>query len=75
VPSFQVKAGDAVSFRERSAKSDELKALLEAHKNKTLPGWLEVDWDGKQARIVSLPTRQDIQLPVEEHMVVELYSK
>ncbi len=75
VPSFQVKAGDAVGFRERSAKSDETKALLEAHKNKTLPGWLEVDWDGKQARIVSLPTRQDIQLPVEEHMVVELYSK
>ncbi len=75
VPSFQVKAGDAVSFRERSAKSDETKALLEAHKNKTLPGWLEVDWDGKQARIAALPTRQDIQLPVEEHMVVELYSK
>jgi small subunit ribosomal protein S4 len=75
VPSFQVKAGDVVSFQGQSAKTEDVKAMLEVHKNKTLPGWLEVDWDGRQARIVSLPTRQDVTLPVEEHMVVELYSK
>jgi len=75
IPSFQVKAGDVISFKERTAKSEDVKALIEAHKNKALPGWLEVDWDGCQARVVSLPTRADIQLPVEEHMVVELYSK
>jgi len=75
IPSFQVKAGDVVTFRERSAKSEDVKAMLEVHKNKTVPGWLEADWDGKTARIVALPTRADITMPVEEHMVVELYSK
>jgi small subunit ribosomal protein S4 len=75
VPSFQVKAGDVIAFRERSAKSEDVKAMLEAHKNKAVPGWLEVDADGMKIRIVSLPTRADITLPVEEHMVVELYSK
>jgi len=75
VPSFQVKAGDVVTFRERSAKSEDVKAMLEAHKNKAVPGWLEVDWDGMKTRVVSLPTRADITLPVEEHKVVELYSK
>jgi len=75
VPSFQVKAGDVVTFRERSAKSEDVKAMLEVHKNKAVPGWLEADWDGKTVRIVALPTRADITMPVEEHMVVELYSK
>jgi small subunit ribosomal protein S4 len=75
IPSFQVKAGDVVTFRERSAKSEDVKAMLEVHKNKAVPGWLEADWDGKTARIVALPTRADITMPVEEHMVVELYSK
>ena len=75
VPSFQVKPGDAITFRERSAKTEDVKALLEAHKNKALPGWMEVDWTSGTTRIVSLPTRADIQIPVEEHMVVELYSK
>ncbi len=75
IPSFQVKAGNVVTFRERSAKSEDVKAMLEVHKNKAVPGWLEADWDGKTARIVALPTRADITMPVEEHMVVELYSK
>jgi small subunit ribosomal protein S4 len=75
VPSFQVKAGDEVTFRERSAKKEDVKAMLEAQKGKTVPGWLEVDWSGMKTRIVSLPARADITLPVEEHMVVELYSK
>jgi small subunit ribosomal protein S4 len=75
VPSFQVKAGDVVTFRARSAKSEDIKAMVVAHKNKVVPGWLEVDWGAMTARVVSLPTRADITLPVEEHMVVELYSK
>jgi small subunit ribosomal protein S4 len=75
IPSFQVKAGDVVTFRARSAKSEDIKALVGAHKNKTVPGWLEVDWDAMTTRIVALPSRADITLPVEEHMVVELYSK
>lgn len=75
IPSYLIKAGDIVAFRERSAKDDEVKALLELHKTKVLPGWLEVDSAAAKIRIVALPTRADVQLPVEEHMIVELYSK
>jgi len=49
--------------------------VVEANRTKSVPGWLQVDWDNFQGRIVALPTRQDITIPVEEHLVVELYSK
>jgi small subunit ribosomal protein S4 len=75
VPSYLVKAGDVISYRERAAKNADVKALVEAHKTKAVPGWLEVDWEGMKARVAALPTRADITLPVAEHMVVELYSK
>jgi small subunit ribosomal protein S4 len=75
IPSYLIKTGDVVAFRERSAKADEVKALLEFHKTKALPGWLEVDSAAAKIRITALPTRADVQLLVEEHMIVELYSK
>ncbi len=75
IPSALVKAGDVVEFKERSTKNENVQAFAAANKNKTVPGWLEVDWDALKGRIMSLPTRQDITLPVEEHLVVELYSK
>lgn len=74
-PSRPVDKEDMVIFRENSAKRPGLQAGVEAHRNKTVPGWLEVDWDRLQARVVSLPTRADVTIPVEEHLVVELYSK
>ncbi len=75
VPSFQVKAGDVVGFRERSAANENLKAFVEASRSKSLPGWLVVEWDALRGRVQALPTRADVQIPVEEHLVVELYSK
>jgi small subunit ribosomal protein S4 len=75
IPSFEIRAGDLVSIRELTAKTEDMKATVEAHRTKVVPGWIEVDWDGMALRIASLPTRADITLPVEEHMVVELYSK
>jgi small subunit ribosomal protein S4 len=75
VPSAMVKAGDVISFRARSVKSEDLKAVAEAHAGKTIPSWLEVNRPELTARVASLPTRADVTLPVEEHMVVELYSK
>jgi len=74
-PSRPVDKEDIVVFRENSAKRPGLKGAAEAHSNKTVPGWLEVDWDKLQVRVVSLPTRADVTIPVEEHLVVELYSK
>ncbi len=74
-PSRPVDKEDIVVFRENSAKRPGLRAAAEGHSNKTVPGWLEVDWDKLQVRVVSLPTRGDVTIPVEEHLVVELYSK
>lgn len=75
IPSFLVGEGDEIRFRARSAEYADFKELVNQSKNKTLPSWLEVDWDNMQGKIASLPTRQDITLPVEEHSIVELYSK
>jgi small subunit ribosomal protein S4 len=75
IPSALVKPGDVVSFRPRSAKSEDIQAIVASNRSKTVPGWLEMDWDNLTGRIRALPTRQDVTLPVEEHLVVELYSK
>lgn len=75
VPSFMVKANDLVGFRARSVKSEDLKAVVEAHAGKTVPGWLQIDRENLKARVMALPARADVTLPVEEHMIVELYSK
>jgi small subunit ribosomal protein S4 len=75
VPSFLAKTGDVVGFRPRSAKSEDIKAVAEAHSTKTIPSWLETDRPNLKIRVAGLPTRVDVTLPVEEHMVVELYSK
>jgi small subunit ribosomal protein S4 len=75
VPSFLVKTGDVIGFKARSAKSEDIKAVAESHASKTVPSWLETDRAGLKVRVASLPSRADVTLPVEEHMVVELYSK
>lgn len=75
VPSYIVNEGDVVGLKEKSLKYEYFKALFEANKDKTVPGWLEVDWDNNKGRIISLPTREEITLPIKEHLVVELYSK
>jgi len=75
IPSFLVDKGDIIAFKDKSGKNETLKAIVDSNKNKTVPGWLEVDWEGIQAKVLDLPTREDITFPVEEHLVVELYSK
>ncbi|MBN1223155.1 MAG: 30S ribosomal protein S4 [Candidatus Aminicenantes bacterium] len=74
-PSIMVQKGDVLSFREKSINHDEYKAIVESHKNKTVPSWLEVDHDNMQVRVLSSPTREDVGIPIEEHLVVELYSR
>jgi small subunit ribosomal protein S4 len=75
VPSLIVEAGDEVKIRPRSAQYEDIKRVVDQNKNKTVPGWIAVDWDNMTVKIAALPTRQDITLPVEEHYIVELYSK
>ena len=75
IPSYEVSAGEEISIRESSKKLTVLELAKEFASHGTLPNWLEVDRDAYKARILSLPKREDIQLPVNEQLIVELYSK
>jgi small subunit ribosomal protein S4 len=75
IPSFQVNAGQEISIRENSKKLVILEMAKEFAAHGTTPNWLEIDRDNYKGKILSLPKREDIQLPVNEQLIVELYSK
>ena len=75
VPSIIVKAGDVITVRENFRGSEKCKALAESLKDKSTPKWLDVNKDNLTAKVVALPAREDIDLPIEETLIVELYSK
>jgi len=75
IPSYEVSAGEEVVIRENSRKLAILEQAKEFSSHGTLPSWLEVDRDNHKARVLSLPKREEIQLPVNEQLIVELYSK
>jgi small subunit ribosomal protein S4 len=75
IPSFLVKAGDVVTVRTGSQKSVTIAHAIEEVKGRGVPEWLQVDAGAFTGRILSLPTREQINLPVQEQLIVELYSK
>ncbi len=75
VPSALLKAGDVITIGERSLKSPLLEANLEAAKTRPTPDWLEWNDAEKTAKVLSLPTREQIDTPVEEQLIVEYYSR
>ncbi len=75
IPSYLCKAGEALAIRKKSLDSDKFKAVLEANASRPVPAWLELDAENSTAKVVSLPEREQILAPVEEHYIVELYSK
>jgi len=76
IPSYQVKTGDVIEVREKSRASVKFKGLLgEDAPMVTLPKWLTRDKNTLQGTVVAMPVRDDVDFPVEEHLIVELYSK
>jgi len=75
IPSFQMKTGDEVQVREKSRKLNVIQSSLEARKGQSAPEWLELNADNMSGRIVSIPTRDSIPTPINEQLIVELYSK
>jgi small subunit ribosomal protein S4 len=75
IPSYQVSAGEEVSVRETSNKLGLLEIAKDFASHQAPPAWLEVDRDAYKGRVVALPTRNDINLPINEQLIVELYSK
>jgi small subunit ribosomal protein S4 len=75
VPSYLVRAGDTVSVRERSQKVARIQGALELAQRRGVPDWLEVTPESFAGRVKALPVRTDLTMPINEKLVVELYSK
>jgi len=75
IPSFLVKAGDTIEIREKSKGSQRYKDILETTGGRLVPDWIDVDQENLKGSIKELPSREVIDVPVDEMLIVELYSK
>lgn len=75
IPSYLCKEGDVITVKKKSLDSDKFKALIEANEKRAVSQWLDLNRDGAEGKIISLPERDQIEAPVEEHLIVEFYSK
>ena len=75
IPSYLVKAGDAIEIKENKKGSQRYKEILEATGGNMIPDWLEVDSENLRGTVKELPAREAIDVPVDEMLIVELYSK
>ena len=75
IPSYLTRAGDEVAVREKSQKVTAIIGALENQASRGAPKWLEVDGTAFKASVKELPAREDLTMPIEEHLIVELYSK
>jgi small subunit ribosomal protein S4 len=75
IPSYQVRVGDQVSLGPRAAKNALVTASVEAVKGRGVPKWLELDATAMKGKVLSLPARDDVNFPIQEQLIVELYSK
>ncbi len=75
IPSAQVRVGDVIEVREKSRKIQAIAESLETVPRRGLPQWLELDKDNLKGTIKALPVREDLTMPIQEQLIVELYSK
>ena len=75
IPSYLIKAGDVITVRENKQDNKTIKENIEANKARPIPEWMEKDNDKLQIKVIRLASREDVDIPVEEHLIVELYSK
>ncbi len=75
IPSYQVKPGMVIALKESSRSIERFKTNVEENAYHTMPRWMEFDAANLVGKIVAIPTREDVDLPIEEHLIVELYSK
>ena len=75
IPSYRIKPGDVISLRENSRKSTKFKEIVELTNGRVVPLWLEANKEDFSAKVVRMPVKEDLDYEVEEHLIVELYSK
>ncbi len=75
IPSYRVKIGDVITLKERTVNSERMKDIVEANSTRTVPKWLDMDKKTLTGKVIAFAQRDDIDFEVEEHLIVELYSK
>jgi small subunit ribosomal protein S4 len=75
LPSYLVKKGDVIQVTEKSRNLPIIRDALEAVARRGLPAWIDLAKEEAKGRVIMLPTREDITMPIQEHLIVELYSK
>lgn len=75
IPSYQVRKGDAIQVREKSRKNEQIRQAVETASGRGIPVWLELNAEQFRGAVLDLPKREDIRLPIQEQLIVELYSK
>ena len=75
IPSYLIKAGDVIEIREKSKGDTRYKLILEVTAGRLVPAWLDVDQEALKGTVKNLPAREEIDVPVDEMLIVELYSK
>lgn len=75
IPSFQAKVGQVISVKESSRKNDFIRASVDTARGRGVPEWLELDPENFTGKVLSLPVRDQIKIPIQEQLIVELYSR
>ena len=75
IPSYLVKAGDVISVRESKKENGAIKANIEVNSARPVPAWLELNNETLSGKVIRLASREDVDIPIEEHLIVELYCK
>lgn len=75
IPSYEVRAGDTVSVKQGSRNIPIIKSSVEVASSRGIPEWLEVDWEQQSGKVLSVPTREQMDLAIQEHLIVEHYSR
>jgi small subunit ribosomal protein S4 len=75
IPSFQVKEGSKISVREKSRKVARIAGALETLEGRSVPQWVEIDKDNFEGTVKAMPAREDVTMPIQEQLIVELYSR
>lgn len=75
IASYSIRVGEIIAVKEGSKSSPRIKLLLENLGSRTVPGWLSLDANIAAGTVIALPTREDIQIPIQEHLIVEKYSR
>lgn len=75
IPSYRVGSGQEVSVREKSRKNPAIREAMEFAQGRGIPAWLELDMDGFKGKVLETPAREEIRFPIQEQLIVELYSR